>query len=212
MYKFIVNPDTGRRVGVNTKKGKQIILNYMVMLGGSNDTNKDLVNFNILVNDALDLLEKKIDGGFMGYHEAMLDEWDQFYQQAKNNTSIDSDVVKNKAHELFDDIDSHLAATGSSLKVTRIIEDNNIEENIQEDIVYFDTLVTDALDLLERKAVGTNAMAWYDPIKSDWEQSYEEAQNNTNIDALKEKANELFDIIDNLLKESGSSLKVKRTL
>jgi hypothetical protein len=34
MYKFIVNPDTCRRVGVNTKKGKQIILNYMVMLGG----------------------------------------------------------------------------------------------------------------------------------------------------------------------------------
>jgi Rad3-related DNA helicase len=139
----------------------------------------------------------------MGYHEAMLDEWEQFYQQAKNNTSIDSDVVRDKAHELFDDIDSHLAATGSSLKATRSIE---------EDIVYFDTLVTDALDLLERKAVGTNSMAWYDPIWWDWEQSYEEAQNNTNIDALKEKANELFDIIDNLLEESGSSLKVKRTL
>jgi len=124
MYKFIVNPDTGRRVGINTKKGKQIILNYMIMLGGSSNTNEDLVNFNILVTDALDLLDKKIDGGFMGYHEAMLDEWEQFYEQAKNNTSIDSDVVKNKAYELFDDIDSHLAATGSSLKVRRSLPCN----------------------------------------------------------------------------------------
>jgi len=94
------------------------------MLGGSSNTNEDLVNFNILVTDALDLLDKKIDGGFMGYHEAMLDEWEQFYEQAKNNTSIDSDVVKNKAYELFDDIDSHLAATGSSLKVRRSLPCN----------------------------------------------------------------------------------------
>ena len=35
MYNKIVNPNTGRKVNINSRLGKKIIKNYLILLGGS---------------------------------------------------------------------------------------------------------------------------------------------------------------------------------